>query len=463
MRNQGTGRVLSSIASSAFEPIRILDVELGEELPYVPSQSPSGERHKCALALVRLHSRPLGLVALEIPEHGVDGLAQAERIWSALRSEINEHLSEDGLEPVSEIPGGGLVPVSRPRCIEEREAALDRAPFASIVIPTLDRAGNLAVCLDSLLELEYPSFEVIVVNNASSRSATKELIAQRYGGGSMPEVRYVQQDGPVAAARNRGLSEARGAFVAFTDDDVVVDRWWLLELVRGFGSERIACVTGVILPAELETPPQAWLEQYGGFTKGFRKRLFDLSENRPDTPLFPYAAGMFGSGANMAFRLDVLQRLGGFDHAIGPGTRARGGGDLAAFFDIIASGHTLAYAPGALLYHRHRKDYESLRLQTYSYGVGLGAFLAKIIVDRPRLLPDLVRRLPHGLAYMLSPTSEKNVNKGPGYPKELTWIERRGMLRGPLAYLRARRESPRPPRPGALAEDPRRTPGCRSG
>lgn len=422
-----------------FEPVRILDVELGDRLPAVPAQLPSGELHQHALALARLHSRPLGLVTVELGEHGLDPSELAERFWSALGSEVNEHLARDLLPPAPELSGGGISHPSTPLCIEARDRALAEAPFASIVIPTRDRASILATCLDSLLEVEYPSYEIIVVDNFPSNAETAELIAQRYAERS--SLRYVRQDGPVSDARNRGLWEAEGTVVAFTDDDVIVDRWWLLELVRGFAADRVACVTGMILPAELETPSQAWLEQYGGFTKGFHNRLFDIHDNRPDTPLFPYAAGMFGSGASMAFRRDVLRQLGGFDPATGPGTRARGGEDLGAFFEVIAKGHTLAYAPAAVLHHRHRKDYESLRAQAYSYGVGLGAFLTKTVVDKPARMLDVARRLPHGLAYMLSPRSEKNVNKGPDYPRELSWLEAKGLLYGPVAYLRARRES----------------------
>jgi GT2 family glycosyltransferase len=443
----------SRVGVAAFKPVRMLDVELGKELPPVPTRLGSGRSHERALVLVRLHDCPLGLVALALGEHGLEPTELAEQLWRALAPEINEHLRRDRLSVGSGLPVGGLVHSARPRCIEEREAALVDAGLTSIVVATRDGESTLQRCLDSLLELEYPSYEIIVVDNASRSDESKNLVTRRYLGMPSSPVRYVRQGGPAVAARNRGLAEARGAWVAFTDDDVIVDRWWLLELVRAFDDGRVGCVTGMILPAELETPAQAWLEQYGGFTKGFRHRMFDLYENRPETPLFPYAAGMFGSGANMAFRTELLRRLGGFDLATGPGTRARGGEDLAAFFNVIAGGHTLAYAPAAVIYHRHRKDYASLREQAYSYGVGLGAYLTKTVVDEPRRLVDVARRLPHGLLYLLDPTSEKNANKGTDYPRELSWLEGKGLLYGPFAYLRGRRESRAWIEPSPVAEE----------
>ena len=424
-----------------FEPVRMVEVELSEALPVEPHELSSGRCHNRALSLVRLHSRPLGLIELALDEDGVSPAEYGERVWRVLGNAINEHLIADGLPPVADVPAGGLGNASEPACLQAQRRALEDAPFASIVVPTRDREESLAACVESLLKLEYPRYEIIVVDNRPSTTATQELIAGRFGDRSNPEVRYVRTDGPLAVARNRAIDEARGQIVAFTDDDVLVDRWWLLELVRAFDNPGVASATGIILPAELETASQLWLEQYGGFSKGFRRRMFDLGQNRPDTPLFPYAAGMLGSGANMAFRADILREMGGFDPATGPGTYARGGEDLAAFFEVIARGHSLAYQPSALVHHRHRRDYESLRQQAFSYGVGLGAYLAKTVVDRPGRLAQFIQWLPHGVVYLLSPTSAKNASKRADYPAELTWLERKGLVYGPVAYFRARRLS----------------------
>jgi hypothetical protein len=71
-------------------------------------------------------------------------------------------------------------------------------------------------------------------------------------------------------AHNRGLTKARGEIVAFTDDDVVVDSLWLIELARAFEfADDVACVTGLILPMELETPAQFWLENSIRYNKGY--------------------------------------------------------------------------------------------------------------------------------------------------------------------------------------------------
>lgn len=153
----------------------------------------------------------------------------------------------------------------------------------------------------------------------------------------------------------------------------------------------------------------------------------------------------------MAFRTATLARIGGFGPATGTGTPALGGDDLAAFFRVITEGEALVYEPSAVVHHTHYREYAALQRQIHGYGVGLTAFLTKAILDQPRLLIDLAGKLPRGLWYALSPASGKNQKKGIDYPDALTRLERKGLLYGPLAYLRSR---------VAARQYERRTPGA---
>ncbi len=362
----------------------------------------------------------------------------AHSIWQTLGEQVNAHLLHDGLAPISELKAQGISTSATPDCLEEREHFLACAPFASVVVATRNRPELLQRCLNALLALCYPHYEIIVVDNTPSNSATADLIEQTYRHAS--QVRYVREDRPgLSFARNRGIQEARGEILAITDDDVVVDPYWLLELVHGFqASENVVCVSGLVLPMELETQVQSWFEQYGGYSKGFTRRLFDMGKHHPGTPLFPYTAGLLGTGANIAFNAAYLREIGGFDPALGAGTLAKGGEDLAMFFQIIMQGHTIVYEPAALLYHPHHRTYTDLRKQMYNYGVGLTAYLTKSVLDRPILLFDIIKKIPRGIFYTFSARSPKNSRKSTYYPKELTRLELQGMLHGPVAYLRSR-------------------------
>ena len=389
--------------------------------------------------LVRLHSYPLGTVELYAESSILEAKEYIQNIWRALSAQINEHLQRDGLPPITELTAEGLAYSSSPHCVKERDKFLADAPFVSVIVPTHDRVDRLTLCVHSLLALQYPHYEIIVVDNAPSMNATADYIQQL----SLDEskVRYVREDRPGPSwARNCGMAIAKGKILAFVDDDVIVDPYWLVEMVRAFSvSDKVACVTGLILPIELETPAQVWCEDSGGFSKGFSQRIFDMAEHRPKEPLYPYSLGRFGSGANMAFKAEVLHQIGGFDPALGGNGLSRCGQDIASFFKVIVQGYQLVYVPTSLVRHHHRRDYEGLRRQTYNYGVGLMAALTKGLLENPHLLLDFAMKVPYGLFFALSSQSPKNSKKQANYPKELSKLELKGMIYGPLAYLRTRR------------------------
>ena len=114
------------------------------------------------------------------------------------------------------------------------------------------------------------------------------------------------------------------------------------------------------------------------------------------------------------------------------------GKDLAVFFQVVTQGHKLVYEPAAVVYHPHYRDYMALRKQIYHYGIGLTAYLTKVLLNNPRILFGLVSKLPYGLVFTLSARSPKNSKKLKSYPKDLTMLELKGMLLGPFAYMWSR-------------------------
>jgi GT2 family glycosyltransferase len=432
--------VIPVVAGAAnMIPARIVEIELGQPLPILSAlDEKTGQSYRRAICLVRLHSQPLGLVELQLEKSRVRADEYAPYIWHSFGAEINEHLQQDSLLPVSGLDASGLSSPGIPVCLEERERFLTNAPFVSVIVPTRDRPERIQACLRSLMALHYPKYEIIVVDNAPSTSVTADFIQQTYH--DEPRVHYVREDHPGASsARNCGMMAAMGEILAFADDDAVIDPYWLIELVRAFRTaDDVACVTGLVLPLELDTPAQFWLEEWGGFCKGFTRRVFDMAENHPKTPLHPYTAGRFGTGASMAFKAAFLRRVGGFDLALGPASPAQGGEDLAAFFQVVTRGYKLVYEPAAVAYHPHYRDYIVLRKQIYRNGIGLTAYLTKILLDNPRLLFGLIPKLPYGLVFTLSARLAKNSQKSAQYPKELTMLELKGMLFGPFAYVLSR-------------------------
>jgi O-antigen biosynthesis protein len=161
----------------------------------------------------------------------------------------------------------------------------------------------------------------------------------------------------------------------------------------------------------------------------------------PSSPLAPFAAGEFGSGACTALRREAGRALGGFDPALGAGTASRGGEDLDLFVRVLLAGHAIVYEPAAMLSHRHPDEDRRLRSEIFGYGVGLVAMITKQALDGQALA--IARRVPLALRHLRDPESRKNVRKTPDYPRIFDWIERAGMVAGPFAYLRARRHERR--------------------
>jgi GT2 family glycosyltransferase len=428
-------------------PVRVLTVELAEGVPGVlDGDRPDGTRYAAAQILVRLHGQPLGLLDVRLPPGGLEPAELTRVIWEQLAESIDEHLREDGVPPLDRLDPGppgeaGRVAIAVP-CPPRRPPEQQR-PFASVIVPTCGRTTLFEVALDSLAALDYPGYEIVIVDNAPQFPRTARIVAARAA--ADPRIRYTSEPRPgVSHARNRGLAEAAGEIVAFADDDVVVDRRWLRALVDGFTDAGVVAVTGQVLARELEAPAQIWIEQYGGYGKGCQRRRFERSGFETVEAghvhrvaatahsLYPYLPGSYGSGANMAFRAEVLHRLGGFDPLLPSGE------DIDVLLHLVLAGHAVVYEPGAIMWHTHRRELRALRRTMYQYGAGLGAVLAKCMATDASARVDVLRRLPHGMAYALLPRSGKNAHKQDGYPALLTVLELCGLVLGPAHYAAAR-------------------------
>jgi hypothetical protein len=145
----------------------------------------------------------------------------------------------------------------------------------------------------------------------------------------------------------------------------------------------------------------------------------------------------------MAFRTSYLQERGGFDEALGAGTVAMGGDDLAAFYDVISGGNRLVYEPAAIVLHQHPRHYAALKRQAYGYGAGLGAHLTRCLLRSPQMALVF---LCHASALIQRGTEVLRPGKAPdlpAYPSELNRVQLKGLLFGPGRFLLSRWRSRR--------------------
>jgi GT2 family glycosyltransferase len=325
----------------------------------------------------------------------------------------------------------------------ERQDDAPALASASVVVCTnFARPVLLHRCLESLAALDYPDYEVIVVDNRPAGSPAEDLA----------RTMVVREPRPGAsAARNRGLAVARGEIVAFTDDDVEVDPGWLRALGERLGRQPdVAAVTGLAVPRELETPAQIWFEESRRLSdRSFLPLAFFLGgrfwvvhrsiEDGSERLVSLYAMGERGGSWNIAFRATALRGMGGFDEALGIGTPACGGEDLALIVELLTSGHCVGYEPSAVVYHTHRATLAELQRQMHGYGVGFTAMLTAITLRNPWHLVGMAMVVPAWVRSLVNPASAQHAARTPTYPRALVRTELRGMLAGPFAYMRSRR------------------------
>ncbi len=319
-------------------------------------------------------------------------------------------------------------------------------PTASVVVCTRDRTADLERCLPGLQGLADQGYEVLVVDNCPSDDSTARLVSD------YPTISYLYEARPgLDIARNRGLQAASGEIVAFTDDDAIVDSGWLAALLRNFDDPMVAIVTGMTLPLELESKAQLWFELTNGFGRGFERKTFDLAT------MEPLASGQVGAGVNMAIRRSALEDIGWFDEALDGGTPALSGGDQEFFYRALARGYRIVYEPKALVWHRHRREWDSLRRTLYGYGVGLFAWWTRAFLEEKEW--QILKIAPSWFwQYHTRNLIQSLLRRPQCVPLDLAWAEFLGALKGPLAYRRSRRlrqQQPSPQKLSSLATEAR--------
>jgi hypothetical protein len=388
--------------------------------------------------------RPIPIVSVDLDAHPHDDLS-VERGSTRVWVEITRHgtvvgrtelAARDGVVRGAELdPLDSVFPDLGPRPLDLVDDG--RLPFASVVVPTICRHPELLVrTIESLTMLDYPNFELLVVDNTPGAESALPALP----GDARVRVLRERRRG-VSTARNCGLRAAEGEIVAFTDDDAEVDDRWLRAFGARFATDpSVDALGGLVLPRELETVSQLWFEEfYGGFSQSYAPASWSSELVADDDVLFPYAAGRFGAGCNMAFRRDAIDRIGGFDEQLGAGTPARGGEDLLIFVSFATSGATVGFEPSALVRHSHRSTKREFFRQVLGYGIGLTAMYTSLVARDPRHLAAMARRVPSGLKLLVRPREGRSVSVDPTYPRRTILVQVLGMALGPFAYLRSRR------------------------
>ncbi len=234
----------------------------------------------------------------------------------------------------------------------------------SVVVCTFNRSESLRRMLKSLQEIVIPdhlSCEVIVVDNNSDDDT--RLVFEEVGKNFGSRIRYVLEDKKgLSHARNRGVKEAGGEVIAFTDDDVIVDKHWIQNIDKAFKEyDDVACVGGKILPI-WEIPKPNWLKPdlYGYLA------LLDKGNS------VAYMDALDIWGANFAVKSEMFKRYGLFDTNLGRTPKKLYSGEEAEFLRRLQNaGEKILYYPLSIIHHHipaHRMSKKYLRKWRFDQG-----------------------------------------------------------------------------------------------
>jgi cellulose synthase/poly-beta-1,6-N-acetylglucosamine synthase-like glycosyltransferase len=239
----------------------------------------------------------------------------------------------------------------------------DSLPFVSIVIPVYNGARTIRLCLEAILQLDYPKerCEVIVVDN-NSTDGTPEIVS-RY------PVRLLYErelQGPHAAT-NTGVRQAQGEIIAFTDSDCVPEKVWLRALVAPFADETVVATGGRIEAYQPASRVERFLaEEIRPFKNGVR-----MSESFPASILT----------GNAAYRADAIRAAGLFNANLYTGAEV----DLAWRVQWL-TGKKAVHVPEAVVYHKFSPSVRRLfrHFRIYGYSEVLLGTMYKDLPGYPR-------------------------------------------------------------------------------
>jgi glycosyltransferase involved in cell wall biosynthesis len=234
----------------------------------------------------------------------------------------------------------------------------------SVVVCTFNRSKSLKRMLNSLREAVIPdhlSCEFIVVDNNSDDDT--RLVIEEFQNHYESKLKYVFEDKRgISHARNRGIREARGEIIAFTDDDVMVDKHWIQQIDMAFKEhDDVACVGGKILPI-WEIPKPKWVKSKLYAHLG----LLDHGDSVAymDKPKI--------WGANFAVKSEIFKKYGLFDSNLGrrPG-KFYGGEETELLLRLKDAGEKLLYYPLSIIFHNipaHRMSKKYFRKWRFDHG-----------------------------------------------------------------------------------------------
>lgn len=207
-------------------------------------------------------------------------------------------------------------------------------PFVSVVVPTYKREEPLCQVLTALFEQDYPSFEIIVVDQTAAHTSQTERFLKAH----QSCMRYLKLAKPsLPNARNVAVHAARGDIVIFTDDDAIPITHFISAHVGAYDSEGVAGVGGQVIQPDRRTVATTNVGRLDQYTRP----IWNFNSTLPTDV-------MYANGSNMSFRREILFKAGLFETAFA-GTAFYEETDLC--LRILHTGYRIKFDPRASQHH----------------------------------------------------------------------------------------------------------------
>ncbi len=283
-------------------------------------------------------------------------------------------------------------------------------PLTSIIVPSWNGKSYIEACLDSLLGQDYPHFEVIVVDNAST-DGSAELIAAQY-----PTVRLIRNERNVgfAGGVNVGLRAAAGQILVLFNQDASAQPDWLAALVAGLLAAPDIGVAGCKI---LNVDSQI-IQHAGGSLTVPQSQPSHIGLGEIDVGQYEQPADVdYVTGAALAFRRDILETIGYFDEAFFFYYE-----DVDYCYRARAANFKVLYVPRAVVYHYGNS---SLGIATVAHHANFHASRLQFVIKQWGIPYFISQFQPIELAWFRTiPTSEERVGLHQAYQTIITQVAR---------------------------------------
>lgn len=226
-------------------------------------------------------------------------------------------------------------------------------PKISVILCERNSEECIEECIESVFQQNFKNFELIAVDDHSTDS-TKEKIKKMQKKYPLKLVELEKHFG-VSKARNKGIKEAQGEFIAFIDSDCIAEKNWLQELIKGFDEKTVSVGGPNLVPKNGNKNQKVFdelLELISGIGSSYVKNSKEIIEVKHNP------------SCNSIYTKKILIEMNGFNEKLSSNE------DPELDFRIRKTGKKIKFNPNAVVFHHRKDSVKKIFNQAFWFGLG---------------------------------------------------------------------------------------------